>query len=199
MAKLATIVIVIIIVIVGIYAWTNRAGAPTTENLTNSTSTMLVTSPSFQNDSYIPQKFTCDGGNINPELQIQNVPSEAKSLALVMHDPDAPMAGGFTHWFLWNIDPKTTVVKQESVPASAEATAGKPQSAMEGKNGAGKIGYTGPCPPPGHGIHHYHFYFYALDSMLNLDASTATKVQLEAAMQNHILAEAEIVGLYQRQ
>ena len=70
---------------------------------------MILTSPSFENDAAIPKKFTCDGGDINPELQIQNVPADAKSLALIMHDPDAPIAGGFTHWVVWNIKPATTL------------------------------------------------------------------------------------------
>jgi len=155
---------------------------------------MLITSPSFQNNSSIPQKFTCDGstsltaggGNINPELQIQNVPANAKSLALIMHDPDAPVAGGFTHWLVWNIDSKTAVIKEGSVPVGS----------VEGKNGADKIGYIGPCPPSG--VHHYHFQLYALDATLNLTLG-GTKDQLESEIQKHLLAKAELIGLYQRQ
>ena len=140
---------------------------------------MILTSPSFKNDNApIPRKFTCDGGGINPEFQIQNVPAGAKSLALIVHDPDAPVAGrpgraslaslshrrsgpiagGFFHWALWNIGPQTTLIKEESAPPGA----------AEGLNGAGKPGYTPPCPPTGHGIHHYHFKLYALDMALDL-------------------------------
>ena len=76
---------------------------------------MIITSSSFDDGSTIPKKFTCDGGDMNPELLIQNVPSEAQTLALVLHDPDAPMPGGFTHWTVWNIDPRTAIIKEESV------------------------------------------------------------------------------------
>jgi Raf kinase inhibitor-like YbhB/YbcL family protein len=147
---------------------------------------MLITSPSFENGAPIPKKFTCDGGEINPELQIQNVPENAKSLALVLHDPDAPVDGGFTHWLVWNIDPKTTVIKEESAPPGA----------IEGLNSARQARYAAPCPPPGHGVHHYHFKLYALDAMLDLTAADASG--LAAAMAGHILVEAELVGTYER-
>lgn len=163
---------------------------------------MILASPSFENNAYIPKKFTCDGstsfdkaqdeslttggGNINPELQIQNVPAEAKSLALIMHDPDAPMPGGFTHWLVWNIDLATTKIKEESVPPNA----------VEGKNDGGRIGYTGPCPPSG--AHHYHFKLYALNAMLNMPVDVS-KSDLELEINNHLVAQAELVGLYQRQ
>ena len=123
---------------------------------------MLLTSPSFEDGGMIPKKFTCDGGNINPELIIQNVPAGARSLALIMHDPDAPYPaaprpGGFTHWVVWNIPPETTVIKQESAPPGAR----------EGMNGAGS-GYAGPCPPPPSAAHRYQFHLYALDAPIDL-------------------------------
>jgi Raf kinase inhibitor-like YbhB/YbcL family protein len=148
---------------------------------------MFITSPSFQNGAQVPKKFTCDGGDINPELQIQNVPEGAVSLALVMHDPDAPRSGGFTHWLVWNIDPKTTLIKEESVPPGA----------VEGANGSHSTQYVGPCPPLGHGVHHYYFKLYALDSMLDL-LPGAELLNMEAAIAGHILAEAELVGTYER-
>jgi Raf kinase inhibitor-like YbhB/YbcL family protein len=148
---------------------------------------MLITSPSFESGATIPKKFTCDGGDINPELQIQNVPPGAKSLALIMHDTDAPREGGFTHWIVWDIDPATTVIKEESIPTAA----------VEGINGAGKIGYMGPCPPQGHGQHHYQFRLYALDSALELPPTT-TMPELEAEIEKHLLETAEVVGLYSR-
>ncbi len=146
---------------------------------------MLLTSPSFENGGLIPKKFTCDGGNINPELHIQNVPATAKSLALIMHDPDAPMPGGFTHWVVWNISPSSTVIKQESAPPGA----------AEGKNTRAH-GYTGPCPPSG--THHYEFTLYALDEALELSEEATGKAELEAAIKGHILEEAKLVGLYAR-
>jgi Raf kinase inhibitor-like YbhB/YbcL family protein len=148
---------------------------------------MLLTSPSFENDATIPRKFACDGGGINPELEIQNVPDGTKSLALILHDPDAPLAGGFTHWVVWNIDPETMVIKEESVPPGA----------TEGLNGARKTGYTGPYPPVGHGIHHYHFKLYALDATLDLPVKT-TGDDLLREIKKHLIEKAELVGTYER-
>ena len=144
---------------------------------------MLIISPSFEDGGFIPKKFSGDGGDINPELQIQNVPAGAKSLALVVHDPDAPASGGFYHWLAWNIDPQTTLIKEESVPPGA----------VEGMNDAGNIGYLGPKPPTG--IHHYHFILYALDDELRL-AEGATIKKLMENIDGHIIATAELVGLY---
>ena len=148
---------------------------------------MILTSPSFEDGAPIPKKFTCDGGNINPELQIQNVHGGAKSLALIMHDPDAPREGGFTHWVVWNIDPAVPFIKEESIPPGA----------CEGLNGAGKEGYMGPCPPPGHGVHHYQFRLYALDSPLELP-TTAKAQDLQVEIDKHLIESAELVGLYSR-
>jgi Raf kinase inhibitor-like YbhB/YbcL family protein len=148
---------------------------------------MILTSPSFEDGAPIPQKFTCDGGGINPEFQIQNVPESAKSLALIIHDPDAPISGGFFHWVVWNIGPQTTLIKEESAPPGA----------TEGLNGARRAGYAAPCPPPGHGVHHYHIKLYALDTMLDLPGTTAA-FGLAAAMAGHVLAETELVGTYER-
>src|SRR5258708_1061946 len=128
---------------------------------------MILTSPSFDNNTSIPKKFTCEGGNINPELHIQNIPEEAKSLALILHDPDAPVPGGFTHWVVWNIAPTTAIIKQESTSPGS----------VEGKKGAARLGYDGPRPPSG--THHYEFRLYALDVMLDLP-ETAGKAELEA-------------------
>ncbi len=146
---------------------------------------MILISPAFDNDTVIPKKYTCDGGDINPELQIQNVPHGTKSLALIVHDPDAPMKGGFTHWVVWNIDPETSVIKEESVPPDA----------IEGRNGAGRIGYMGPCPPSG--MHHYHFQLYALNAKLNLPA-TSSLGEIEAQIDGHLISQTDLVGLYER-
>ncbi len=146
---------------------------------------MILTSPSFDDGAMIPKKFTCDGGNINPELQIQNVPENAKSLALIVHDPDAPVAGGFTHWVVWNIDPRTTVIKDESVPPGS----------IEGTNDAGNIGYVGPCPHSG--MHHYAFRLYALDAMIHA-SEEATAKDLELKIGQYLIEETVLVGLYQR-
>jgi Raf kinase inhibitor-like YbhB/YbcL family protein len=148
---------------------------------------MILISPSFDNNSNIPRKFTCDGGDINPELQIQNIPPGTKSLALIMHDPDAPRVGGFTHWVVWNINPLISVVKEESVPPGS----------VEGMNGAGKTGYMGPCPPTG-SAHHYHFTLFALDRVLDLDSNTKIE-SVQQAIKEHLLDSAELIGLYARE
>ena len=146
------------------------------------TATLQVSSPAFKENGMIPSKYTCEGDNINPTIYVKNIPQKAKSLALIMDDPDAPMAGGFTHWVAWNIDPAGMINEKSS-------------QGVQGKNGGGKNGYTGPCPPGG--THHYHFKVYALNEMLTLK-SGADKKQLEDAMKGHILATGEVVGLYKK-
>jgi Raf kinase inhibitor-like YbhB/YbcL family protein len=143
---------------------------------------LTVKSPAFQPNSAIPKKYSCDGEGINPPLTIEGLPKEAKSLALIMDDPDAP-GGTFDHWVVWNIAPSTIKIGERSVPGT------------EGLNGMRKPGYTGPCPPSG--THRYFFKVYALDTQLSLGAKS-TKRDLEKAMQGHILAKGELIGLYHR-
>lgn len=145
---------------------------------------MKITSPAFSEGASIPAVFTCQGQNINPELDFNDVPANTETLALIMDDPDAPM-GTFVHWVLWNIPKEINKIPQSGVPAGAQ----------EGSNGSGKRGYAGPCPPSG--THHYHFKLYALDTGLTLDPATG-KAQLEQAMQGHILDQAELIGLYSK-
>lgn len=143
---------------------------------------LTLKSPAFQHNSPIPKKYSCDGEIINPPLTIEGVPKESKSLALIMDDPDAPN-GTFDHWVVWNIPPSTTKIAEHTAPGT------------EGLNGARRPGYTGPCPPSG--THRYFFKVYALDLELGLGAKT-TKRDLERAMQDHILAKGELIGLYHR-
>jgi Raf kinase inhibitor-like YbhB/YbcL family protein len=150
-------------------------------------SSMLITSPSFKNDESIPVKFSCDGGDMNPELQIQNVPAGAKSLALIVDDPDATRGRTFTHWLVWNIDPKTTLIKEESVPPGA----------VEGTNDFPRVGYGGPCPPHGSKPHHYHLTLYALSAILDLSPG-ADKAQLETEIEKNLITKTELIGLFQR-
>ncbi len=147
---------------------------------------MIITSPVFENDGMIPKKYTCDGEGINPEFQIQNIPGEAKSLALIMYDPDAPMAGGFTHWVVWNIDPKTMIIKEESIPSGSS----------QGENSAGTIAYIAPCPHQG--MHHYFFYLYALNDVINLP-SGALVVNVKEEIEKYLITKAELMGRYQRE
>ncbi|RME55772.1 YbhB/YbcL family Raf kinase inhibitor-like protein [Candidatus Parcubacteria bacterium] len=148
---------------------------------------MLLLSPAFRDGEYIPLKYTCDGSDINPPLEIQNVPSAAKSLALIVDDPDAVGGVVFTHWLVWNIAPSTSVIKEESVPPGAS----------EGINDGGKVGYMGPCPPDTK-PHRYRFRLFALSHTLSLPEHTS-KDALEAEIRSCVLEEAELIGLYQRQ
>lgn len=145
---------------------------------------MKITSSSFQEGGTIPAKYTCDGANASPPLHIAQVPAEAKSLALIVDDPDAP-GGLFLHWLVWNFDPKTTDIAENSVPPPA----------VQGKNGFGKSGYGGPCPPSG--THRYYFRVYALDQTLDLPAG-ASRGQLDERMKGHIVGQGELMGRYSR-
>ena len=143
---------------------------------------LKVTSNVFKNNEMIPSKYTCDGSDINPPLNIEGIPKETKSLVLIMDDPDAPMKT-WVHWIVWNIPAKTTI-EENSV------------SGMEGLNDFKRKSYGGPCPPSG--THRYFFKVYALDTTLYLGANSK-KEDLEKAMQGHILAKGELVGLYKRE
>jgi Raf kinase inhibitor-like YbhB/YbcL family protein len=151
---------------------------------------LTLTSAAFTNDSNIPSKFTCDAGNPNPSpaLAWKDAPAGAKSFVLILHDPDAPLAGGFTHWVLFDIPASTT-----SLPENFQAGS----VGVSGNSGFRRQGYGGPCPPTG--VHHYHFMLSALDvEKLGLEAG-ATKADVEKAMQGHVIGSADLVGLYQRQ
>ncbi len=147
-------------------------------------STLTISSPSFKQNEHIPAKYTCDGADVNPALVIGNVLPGTKSLALIVDDPDAPR-GTWVHWVIWNISPDTKEIKEHSVPPGAS----------QGMNDFRKLDYGGPCPPSG--THRYFFKLYALDTMLSLGKNT-TKATLERAMQGHILAKGELIGLYMR-
>jgi Raf kinase inhibitor-like YbhB/YbcL family protein len=142
---------------------------------------LKITSSAFQEGGNIPSKFTCDGSDTSPSLQITGVPSGAKSLVLIADDPDAP-GGLFTHWLLWNIPPQTNSIAEGSAPKG-----------VQGANDFGKTGYGGPCPSPG--THRYSFKVFALDRELEL-RSGANRSQVDAAMKGHVIAQGELVGRY---
>ena len=144
---------------------------------------MKITSSAFQEGGNIPSKFSCDGGNTSPPLQISNVPPEAKSLVLIVDDPDAP-SGLFTHWAVWNISPQTSTVAEGRTPKG-----------VQGTNDFGRSGYGGPCPPSG--MHRYYFKIFALDRELDLPFG-AKRSQLEAALKGHAIAQGELMGRYSR-
>lgn len=144
---------------------------------------LKIESPAFKNKEKIPAKYTCEGEDHSPPLLIGNIPAKAKSIAIIIDDPDAPM-GTFDHWVAWNLPSATTELAEG---ASAPS---------EGVNGFGATRYRGPCPPRGK-PHRYFFKVYALDTMLDL-AAGSTKAALENAMKGHILSQGELIGLYQR-
>jgi Raf kinase inhibitor-like YbhB/YbcL family protein len=144
---------------------------------------MKITSSAFQQGANIPSKFSCDGANTSPPFQISDVPSEAKSLILIVDDPDAP-SGLFTHWAVWNISPQTSTIAEGGTPKG-----------VQGANDFGRSGYGGPCPPSG--THRYYFKIFALDRELDLPFG-AKRSQLEAAMKGHVIAQGELMGRYSR-
>ena len=144
---------------------------------------LLIKSSAFEKNTKIPSKYTCDGDDINPPLTFEGVPKEAKTLVLIVDDPDAPR-GTFDHWVVWNIPASISKIEENNAP-----------SGIEGLNGAGKAGYFGPCPPSG--THRYFFKVYALDTSLSLGAHSRKK-DVEVAMEGHVLAKGELIGLYRR-
>ncbi len=141
----------------------------------------------FKWNGLIPIKFSCEGTDVNPPLNVVEIDEKAVSLAVVVEDPDAP-SGTFVHWVAWNIKPGKVIPENLAV---------SDPEAIHGRNDFGKTGYNGPCPPKGHGIHHYHFLVYALDKTLDLKAGSSKK-ELEKAMKKHVVHEGELVGLYER-
>lgn len=146
---------------------------------------MKLTSPTFEHNEMIPAKYTCDGDNVSPPLEINEVSERARSLILIVDDPDA-LGKTWVHWTVWNIPVSTKEILEGAVP----------EKASEGITDFGKSGYGGPCPPSG--THRYFFKLYAIGTELYLDSS-ATKEDIEKAMESMIIEKAELIGLYQRQ
>lgn len=144
---------------------------------------LTIKSSVFEANKPIPKKYTCEGENINPPLTIEGTPQTTKSLALIIDDPDAP-SGTFDHWVVFNIPPSTTKIAEQTSPGT------------EGMNGADENNYHGPCPPPGK-PHRYFFKVYALDTQLGIGENSHKK-DVEKAMQGHILAKGELIGLFHR-
>jgi len=151
---------------------------------------LTVSSSAFKEGDRIPAKYTCQGQDVSPPLAWGEPPAGTQSFALIVDDPDAP-GGVFTHWVLFNIPPDSRNLP-EAVPTQAELASG----ALQGKTDFGRIGYGGPCPPPGR-PHRYQFTLYALDQPLGLEGG-ASKKQLLSAMEGHILAQGQLTGTYQR-
>jgi Raf kinase inhibitor-like YbhB/YbcL family protein len=147
---------------------------------------MQLTSPAFQNNSPLPADYTCHGRGVNPPLAVTGVPGAAQSLAIIMHDPDAIGGQDFLHWAIWNIDPKTAVIAEASLPKNAH----------QGMNDYPKVAYGPACPPAGSGLHHYTFDLYALDAPVLLPDGADRKT-LEDAIKDHVMATAQLVGIVQ--
>ncbi len=148
---------------------------------------MKLTSPAFRHGEEIPRKYTCQGQDISPPLEIHDVPADAKSFVLVMDDPDVPKYirhdGMWDHWVLFNIDPEIKKIGEGENPGTL------------GKNSSGKNRYQGPCPPDRR--HRYFFKLYALDAKLDLPEGS-TKAQVEKAMKGRAIAQAELMGVYEK-
>jgi Raf kinase inhibitor-like YbhB/YbcL family protein len=147
---------------------------------------MKVRSPAFSDGAPIPPRHTCDGEDVSPELHWSDAPHDTVSLALTCADPDAP-GGTFTHWLIWNLDPAREAIGAGEIPIGAR----------QGRNDFGTVGYRGPCPPSGHGIHHYHFTLHALAGQIALPEGAIISAFREAAA-GVTIARAELVGTYQR-
>lgn len=145
---------------------------------------MKIASTAFADNAAIPAKYSCQGDDVNPPLSFSDVPQNAKSLVLILDDPDAP-GGTFTHWVVYNIPPQTTSIDESSTPPG-----------MQAQNSFGKEAYGGPCPPSG--THHYHFKLYALDEQLSFGEPAPGKTAVEKAMQGHIIEQAELIGLFSK-
>lgn len=187
--------IILLIIIIGLVGWGSYVYLPQKiKNLQGQKQTLLqlktshdmkITSSAFENNQNIPPKYTCNGANVNPPLAISGAPAGAQSLALIINDPDATI-GTFTHWIVYNIDPKTTEIKENSVP----------EGAVQAVNDFSKANYGGPCP--GAGTHRYFFNILALDIKLDLALGSNVKA-LEEKMAGHILDQGQLIGLYKKQ
>jgi Raf kinase inhibitor-like YbhB/YbcL family protein len=156
--------------------------------------TITITSTAFKSGDTIPKKYTGEDKDISPALNWSNVPKEAKEMALIVDDPDAPSPQPWVHWVIYNIAASVSALPEAVHP---DETLKEPAGATQGKNDFGKIGYGGPMPPPGRGTHHYHFKLYALNAPLNLRPG-ATKKELLEAMKGKIIAQGELIGTFER-
>ncbi len=188
MWRIITILLTLIIVVVGVIILTAEdAKAPVGKQDNNNINMSLaLKSPAFKSGENIPAKYTCDGEDINPPLEISGIPEDTQSLVIVMDDPDAKKVAGkvWDHWLVWNIPASTQKISEGEEP--------------QGVHGVGTSKnkeYKGPCPPDK--THTYHFKLYALDSDLDLKEG-ANKKELEKAMENHIIDQAKLLGKYNR-
>jgi len=151
---------------------------------------MELKSSAYPDGGTIPVRYTCEGENISPALSWEDPPAETKSFALILQDLDAPRAGGFTHWVVYDVDSRTSRI-QENTPRQGKVAG----LGMQGKNDSGRIGYMGPCPPSG--THRYIMRLFALDTNMDLKPG-ALHEQVEASMRGHVVEEATLMATYTR-
>ncbi len=144
---------------------------------------LQLSSPAFDSHGPIPERHTGDGDDVSPALQWSGVPEGTRTFAVVVHDPDAPLVDGFTHWVLYGI------------PGDVRGLEEGTGDFLAGTNSFGTKGYTGPAPPPGHGPHHYYFWVYALDDDVGLQPGLDRRALLER-IEDHVIEQARVVGLY---
>lgn len=179
-----SVLIVVFIVTAGLIYFVIKQPTRELLNKEKNMGNLSLTSSVFKNGEVLPSLYTCDGKDTNPPLEIFGILEEAKSLVLIMDDPDATGGETWDHWIVFNMWPTTKIIKQGEEPEG-----------VHGKNSWGKTGYGGPCPP--NGRHRYFFKLYALDTILDLEDG-ATKKKVEEAMNGHVLDKAELIGLYER-
>ena len=173
------VTLIVVFVFVPLHKFSTQPMPSPTPAPTLAPSSLKLTSSAFQSGQPIPTQYTCDGQNLNPPLTIDGVPPQTQSLVLIMDDPDAP-SGTWTHWVIYNIDPKAM-----TLPANGQFAT----------NSAGQKNYSGPCPPSGQ--HRYFFKLFALNTLLHV--SNPNRAAVEQAMQSHIVGTAELMGVYKRQ
>ncbi len=144
---------------------------------------LRISSPAFENHGRIPDRHTGDGEDVAPPLEWSGVPERTKAFAVVVHDPDAPLVDGFTHWVAYGIAGDATGLGEGG------------DGVTSGKNSFGNTGYNGPAPPPGHGTHHYYFWVYALDDDLNLEPGLDRRALIDQ-IEDHVIEQARMVGTY---
>ncbi len=174
-------VIVLVIILVGVIIFSNK------NKLNQTMNNLTLKSPVFEDKENISDKYTCEGENINPPLEIYNIPEGTKSLALVVDDPDATGGDTFDHWVIWNINPQISKIEEGKLP----------EGAVEGTNDFGNINYGGLCPPQGNNPHRYVFKLYALDKKIEINPGSSKK-ELEFAMDGHIIESTTLTGYYGR-
>ena len=146
---------------------------------------LRVSSPAFEDRGRIPERHSGDAHDVSPSLQWTGAPAGTRSFAVVVHDPDAPLVDGFTHWVLYGIPAGTTTLAEDE------------SGFTQGENSFGNAGYNGPAPPPGHGPHHYYFWVYALDAEPDFEPGLDRRALLER-IEDHVIEQARLVGVYER-